>query len=428
MGYDEIWDEENGNVQKISFDHDGDRDDENEENGGTREYRFQNDVLLNQEREAAMVSIDDKAYRNNETEEIGASKNNDDDLIERDLKEMGDDDYLHQGIQNNSNSNQNKNLPFDYEDVVNTGVKSQDDGMYHWAQDGEGMEYTFDSDNDGDLLESSSSAMENLMEREKVTVADLDKPGSYIVIASGGRGGVGNCAYAKRQFLPHFISKAAEKSVGIPGEEVFLELELKLIADIGLVGFPNAGKSSLLAAMSKAQPEIAPYPFTTLHPLVGCVEYRDGFRAIVADVPGLIDGASEGRGRGHNFLKHLERTKALLYIVDAAGVDGRDPINDLAILVDEIISYGDGDMMTRPALVVANKLDLITDNDLREEILLALSDVATEKGILFNNDVLGISAGVSGEGLGDLSKSIRDLVELGEKNRLKTNEEWASYT
>lgn len=390
LGYDEIWDEENGIVQKISSDdYDGGDNGSNEENDGAREYRFQNDCLINPE-----VSLD-KEFND-------------------DIEENGKNDEYQEAIQNNSN--QNKTLPFDYEDIVNTGVKSEDDGMYHWSQD------------DDDELVSSSSAIDNLMEREKVTVTDLDKAGSYIVIASGGRGGVGNCAYAKRQFVPHLISKAAEKSRGISGDEVYLELELKLIADIGLVGFPNAGKSSLLAAMSKAKPEIAPYPFTTLHPLVGCVEYRDGFRALVADVPGLIDGAAEGRGRGHNFLKHLERTKALLYIVDAAGVDGRDPINDLAILVDEIISYGDGDMMRRPALVVANKLDLIPDNDLREEILLALSDVATEKGILFNSDVLGISAGVSGEGLGGLSTSIRDLVELGEINRLKTNEEWATYT
>ena len=178
--------------------------------------------------------------------------------------------------------------------------------------------------------------------------------------------------------------------------------------------------------MSKARPEIAPYPFTTLHPLVGCVEYRDGLRAVLADVPGLIDGAAEGRGRGHAFLKHLERTKALLYIVDAAGVDGRDPLHDLSTLVDEIESYGDGDMMTRPALVVANKLDLIPDEDMRKEIYLALNDVANEKGVR-SNEVLGISAGVSGEGLGELSKSIRSLVELGDQCRLKTNASSESY-
>ena len=172
--------------------------------------------------------------------------------------------------------------------------------------------------------------------------------------------------------------------------------------------------------MSKAQPEIAPYPFTTLNPLVGCVEYRDGFRAVLADVPGLIGGAAEGRGRGHAFLKHLERTKALLFIVDAAGVDGRDPLDDLSTLVDEIESYGDGDMMTRPALVVANKLDLIPDEDMRKEIYFALHGVANEKGIRFDK-VLGISAGVSGEGLGKLSRSIRNLVELGDQFRLEVN-------
>mmetsp|Transcript_7289 Transcript_7289/g.7979 ORF Transcript_7289/g.7979 Transcript_7289/m.7979 type:complete len:182 (+) Transcript_7289:91-636(+) len=179
--------------------------------------------------------------------------------------------------------------------------------------------------------------------------------------------------------------------------------------------------------MSRAKPEIAPYPFTTLHPLIGCVEYHDGFRALVADVPGLIDGAAEGRGRGHDFLRHLERTKALMYIVDAAGVDGRDPLNDLSILVDEIQSYGDADMMARPALVVANKFDLIPDTKIRDEIILALKTVAEENGIAFNGKVLAISAGVTGEGLGTLSKSIRDLVQLGEQNRFIVNESVGSY-
>ena len=187
------------------------------------------------------------------------------------------------------------------------------------------------------------------------------------------------------------------------------------------VGFPNAGKSSLLAAMSKAQPEIAPYPFTTLHPLVGTLEYRDGFRAVVADVPGLISGAAEGRGRGFDFLRHLERTKALLYIVDAAGVDGRDPLNDLSILVNEIRAYGDSDMLERPALVVANKMDLITDPDLQDEILFAISNTALDCGIQFDGVVHGISAGVTGEGLGDLSSSIRSLVESGVELRDSVN-------
>lgn len=327
--------------------------------------------------------------------------------------------------QSNENSRYNS-IPYDFEKIVNSGEKSDDDGMYHWRQTHDNSAFLdmglgLNENDDNRLASSSSYFNDTLLEREKVTIADLDKPGSYVIVAKGGRGGVGNSAYAKRQFIPNVINKAVMKSRGVPGEEVHLELELKLIADIGLVGFPNAGKSSLLAAMSKARPEIAPYPFTTLHPLVGCVEYRDGFRALIADVPGLIDGASYGRGRGHDFLRHLERTKALMYVVDAAGVDGRNPLDDFSALVDEIQAYGDGDMMNRPALVVANKLDLIRDEEIREEIYLSLNEIAMDKGLICHRDALGISAGVTGEGLGTLSKSIRDLVELGELNRSEVN-------
>lgn len=275
-------------------------------------------------------------------------------------------------------------------------------------------------DDDDDLeddhfLISSSDEMytstQDDIHKTTTILADLDQPGSYIIVAHGGRGGIGNCAYAKRQHIPDVLARAHEKSRGEPGEVIHLELELKLIADVGLVGFPNAGKSSLLAAMSKAQPKIAPYPFTTIHPWVGAVEYRDGFRALVADVPGLIGGASQGRGRGFDFLRHLERTKALLYLLDAAGVDGRDPLTDLRTLVEEIRSYGNGDMLQRPALVVANKMDLIQDDKVQDEILRAISVTGQECGIRFNGEVHGISAGVSGEGLGGLSMAIRSMVE-----------------
>ena len=314
----------------------------------------------------------------------------------------------------------NQSLPKDYDEVVNQEVKSEEDGMYHWESDSQAI-YDFDED-ENDVLISSTDMLQD-GEREKIVVADLDKPGSYIVIANGGKGGVGNCTLAKRQHIPELVAKSGERAQGKPGDIMHLELELKLIADIGLVGYPNAGKSSLLAAMSKAQPEIAPYPFTTLHPLVGMLEYRDGFRAILADVPGIVDGASVGRGRGFDFLRHLERTKALMYIVDAAGVDGRDPLHDLTTLACEIQSYGGGDMHQRPALVVANKLDLIPDLDVQDEMLLEFSKVALDCGINFDGEVHGISAGVTGEGLGSLSKSIRSIVEAGEDLQVSKNEE-----
>lgn len=275
-------------------------------------------------------------------------------------------------------------------------------------------------------------------DREKVDIADLDTHGSYAVVATGGRGGNGSSIFASRHGplpSPEDLSVYAKPQ---DGETAFLELELKLIADIGLVGFPNAGKSSLLAAMSRATPHIAPYPFTTLNPLVGYIEYTDGSRLCVADVPGLIHGASEGRGKGHDFLRHLERTKALLFvsccktrvklfvlrilcsisntvfkIVDAAGMDGRDPLNDLAVLVEELAAYGDGDMLNRRSLVVANKMDLLNAND-KMDVMDGLMSVVEEAGIHMEGDIIGISAGVTGEGLSSLSNAMRDIVNLSE--------------
>ena len=270
--------------------------------------------------------------------------------------------------------------------------------------------------NDDDEEDYSDDVDSIGQEREIITLADLDEPGAHIVVAAGGRGGIGTSHYASmHRPLPdaRYLAKIAKPE---EGEVVYLELELKLIADIGLVGFPNAGKSSLLRAMSAATPEVAPYPFTTLHPLMGVIEYRDGFRVKAADIPGLIDGASTGRGKGHDFLRHVERTKALLYIVDAASVDFRDPIDDLRILAKELSSYGDGSLMERRALVVANKVDLLHE-DRVQEILFTLHETATELGIRFEHEVMAISAGVSGVGLGVLSKAIRDIVSKSERDR-----------
>jgi GTP-binding protein len=246
-------------------------------------------------------------------------------------------------------------------------------------------------------------------EREKVVVAELDEPGSFVVVARGGQGGKGSGAFATYHGpVPHEL--LSEHATPQEGESAYLELELKMISDLGFVGFPNAGKSSLLSAMSRASPHIAPYPFTTLNPLVGYIEYRDGFRVCAADIPGLIAGASEGRGRGHDFLRHLERTKALLYIVDAAGVDGRDPVDDFRILVDELAAYGDGSMLQREALVVANKVDLISPAKY-EVVRNRLDDIVRDVGIHMHGEIMGISAGVTGEGLSTLSKAIRDVVQ-----------------
>lgn len=182
-------------------------------------------------------------------------------------------------------------------------------------------------------------------------VADLTEHGQRLILCKGGRGGLGNrnFATASRQ-APRFAQP------GEPGEEGHFLLELRIIAEVGLVGYPNAGKSTLLTAISHARPKIAPYPFTTLHPQIGIVEYADFHRLTVCDVPGLIEGAHRNVGLGHEFLRHIERCKVLVLLLDTAGTDGRSPWDDYLNLLRELELYDPG-LLERPRLVVANKMD-----------------------------------------------------------------------
>lgn len=147
---------------------------------------------------------------------------------------------------------------------------------------------------------------------------------------------------------------------GQPGQELWVQLELKVIADVGLVGFPNVGKSTLLSRVSNARPKIANYHFTTLNPHLGVVNLGDGNSFVMADIPGLIEGASEGAGLGHEFLRHIERTKVLLHVVDAASVEGRDPIEDVHAIMDELSAYNP-ELLKLPQAIAANKLDAVYD-------------------------------------------------------------------
>lgn len=220
-----------------------------------------------------------------------------------------------------------------------------------------------DSDNETDVLpdkrvagrERSVNPDEVLTTGEfsgRELIADLTEDGQRFVLAKGGRGGRGNASYksstnrAPRQF-----------EFGEPGEELDAELELKTIADVGLVGYPNAGKSTLISKITHAHPKIAPYPFTTLTPNVGVLTYEDFDRVRVADIPGLIEGAHEGRGLGHDFLRHVERCRVLLVMIDMAGVDNRKPWDDYKQLLTELKLH-DATLLDRPRLIVANKMDL----------------------------------------------------------------------
>jgi GTP-binding protein len=244
-----------------------------------------------------------------------------------------------------------------------------------------------------------------VLDADGQVLADLVGTGTQFIAAEGGRGGLGNAALAStKRKAPGFALK------GEPGDERALTLELKTVADIGLIGFPNAGKSSLIAAMSAARPKIANYPFTTLIPNLGVAEAGD-VQFVVADVPGLIPGASEGRGLGHNFLRHVERCSALVHVIDCATTEpGRDPITDLDTIEAELIAYEEsvGDalistrMSTRPRFVVLNKIDVPEARDLADLVKGELE----ARGLA----VYEVSAATT-EGLRELKFAMAEMVE-----------------
>jgi len=222
---------------------------------------------------------------------------------------------------------------------------------------------------------------------------DFDRPGERVTITEGGRGGRGNARFATST---HRAPRETED--GQPGQERTLRLELKLLADVGLVGLPNAGKSTLLSRISAARPRIASYPFTTRHPCLGIVEVGNYRRLVVADIPGLIEGAHEGHGLGTEFLRHIERTRVLLHVLDAAGVDGAPPRDAYETLRRELSLYGHA-LVGRPHLVAANKIDIPAAREAIPELRAALPV-----------EIYPISA-VTGEGIPQLLAALAQAVE-----------------
>ena len=229
-------------------------------------------------------------------------------------------------------------------------------------------------------------------------VADLTENGQQFVLCKGGRGGLGNrnFATAARQ-TPRFAQP------GEPGEEGDFLFELRIMAEVGLVGYPNAGKSTLLTAISKARPKVAPYPFTTLHPQIGIVEYADWHRLTVCDVPGLIEGAHQNVGLGHAFLRHIERCKILVLLLDMAGTDNRAPWDDYKQLLNELELY-DPALLEKPRLVVANKMDeAVAEKNLKQF-----------KKKIRKVSLLPISAAFD-QGIEKFKKTIREAVKKATK-------------
>lgn len=194
-------------------------------------------------------------------------------------------------------------------------------------------------------------------EDTNLVLADLSEKDSVKVLAKGGRGGKGNAFFKSSTKQAPAFAKAGKE-----GQELRLVLELKMIADVGLVGFPNVGKSTFLSVVTKASPKIGNYHFTTITPNLGVVENKYGENFVIADIPGLIEGANEGLGLGHDFLRHVERTKVLVHIVDISGFEGRDPIEDFDMINDELQLFNEK-LANKPQLVVGNKTDLIMDED-----------------------------------------------------------------
>jgi len=232
-----------------------------------------------------------------------------------------------------------------------------------------------------------------------VLLVDIVEHGQEHVITPGGKGGLGNCHW---KTSTHQAPR--EHTDGEPATELVLRLELKLVANIGLVGFPNAGKSSLLTALSDAHPKVAAYPFTTLNPIIGTLIFEDYSRLTMADIPGLIEGAHDGVGLGHAFLRHVERAPALIYVLDMAAVDGRTPEDDIAVLRRELSLHREG-LADRPSLVVANKMDLPESHD-------ALREFTRQTG----EEPIPVSAR-SGAGIDVLKQAIHGLFKTAQQNR-----------
>ncbi|HVN03365.1 MAG TPA: GTPase ObgE [Bryobacteraceae bacterium] len=224
---------------------------------------------------------------------------------------------------------------------------------------------------------------------------DFTAPGDRFLVARGGRGGKGNARFATATH-----QAPTEHEPGKPGEERRLRLELKLLADVGLVGFPNAGKSTLISRISAARPKIADYPFTTLEPQLGVVSFDDYRSFVVADIPGLIEGAHLGHGLGTQFLRHIERTRLLAHLVDVSEASGRDPVQDFETVMAELASFSE-DLAAKPMIVVATKMDAAQDPARVE----SLRRLAAERGLPF----FEISS-VTGQGLDELRYAMAERV------------------
>ncbi|WP_304084031.1 GTPase ObgE [Peptostreptococcus stomatis] len=296
--------------------------------------------------------------------------------------------------------------------VADTGLRTLMDFKYkkkYSAQHGEdGSKKKRAGKNGEDLILSVPEGTVIRDEKTGLIIADLKKAGDQAVVARGGYGGKGNQHFANAVRQAPAFAKS-----GTDGQERWITLELKMIADVGLLGFPNVGKSTFLSVVTSAKPKIANYHFTTLTPNLGVVQTRHGESFVIADIPGIIEGAADGVGLGHDFLRHVERTKVLVHIVDISGIEGRDPIDDFEKINEELRLYNER-LSTRPQLVVSNKSDLLFDESIYENFKKTME----EKGY----EVFKMSAATR-DGVDQVIDRVSQLLNEVEEVELVSQEE-----
>lgn len=308
--------------------------------------------------------------------------------------------YVPNGGPDGGDGGRGGDVVFEVDEGMNTLSDFRHKGKYY-AKDGEpGKKRNCHGSNGEDIL---IKVPEGTVLREAESgqvIADMSGGNMRTVVLKGGRGGLGN-----QNFATATMQAPKYAQPGKPGQELCVQLELKVIADVGLVGFPNVGKSTLLSHVTNAKPKIANYHFTTLSPNLGVVDLDGAPGFVIADIPGLIEGASEGVGLGHEFLRHIERTKVIIHIVDAASTEGRDPIADIYAINKELQTYN-ADITKRPQVIAANKIDVIYTGEGQEDPIERIRKEFEPQGY----KIFPISA-VTGKGLKELLYAVGRMVE-----------------
>ena len=319
--------------------------------------------------------------------------------------------YVPNGGPDGGDGGRGGDVIFEVDKGLNTLVDFRHKTKYK-AQDGEegGKKRCHGKDAKDLILKVPEGTVIREAETNKV-IADMSGENQRQIILKGGKGGLGNMHFATSTMQ---VPKYAQP--GKPAQELWVNLELKVIADVGLVGFPNVGKSTFLSRVTNAQPKIANYHFTTLSPNLGVVDLEGAKGFVIADIPGLIEGASEGVGLGHEFLRHIERTKVIIHVVDAASTEGRDPVDDIYKINEELKAYNPR-MATLPQVIAANKTDVIYSED--EDPVERIRAEFEPQGM----KVFSISA-VSGKGLKELLYYVRELLDALPKEAVVFEQEY----